>query len=126
MCGIIIGGVNKNYMNIKDILRLKGSISFPYKTEMREWIGEVSLSSFFDTWETGKLLYTIHTVSERYEDIDEAINRFKEIVFSEDNLGIKQSIWNNLNPDKDPDFMDIDEMEKEVREIKIKDYLNED
>ena len=85
--------------------------------------GEITLSTYTDCWEDGKQYYIIIPQYKKFEDIDEAVEYFKNIAFSEDNLGIKQSLWNSLNPGKDPDDMDKIIMEKEVRAIKISDYV---
>ena len=109
-------------MNIKDILILKGSISLPYKTEMDEWFGDVKLI----VYETFKTYYVVsYYDTKKFEDIDESIEYFKEIALSDKNIGIKQRIWSSLYPNKDPEDIDIDILEKEVRDINIKDYYED-
>ena len=119
---------NEAFAEIKSaekILNLYGKIEFPYKEKMNEWIGKTEIYCVTDFYGTGEKKFVINGGGVGYiefSDIDEALKKFNEVVFSDKNIAIKQTIWNAINPDKDPDSEEPDEMEKEVKDINIKDY----
>jgi hypothetical protein len=112
-------------MNVKEFLTEGGRMSFPYKRELKEWVGEAKLYIFPGYYSKPKVIF--ENGYERLEwpldEIDNAIKHFETSVFSPVNLMYKMqpSVIEVMNTGQHVDLDDEEDFEKvnTIRKMKV-------
>lgn len=75
---------------IKQILLMRGSVSFPYKNAMLDWMGLAELHVLSPISERKRAPYMLRWPKgyETFEDLNDAINFYMRLVFTKKNLGL--------------------------------------
>lgn len=126
-------------MDIKEILLNGGHVSFPYKEEPEEWVGSakiISLSGGFGM--TPKIIVEVPCLEIQgrkeytFDEIDSAVEKFKELVFRKKNLMFKMhqamlELHKNgeteLDLDEDEDLNKVREVQSRLINFEIDDSM---
>ena len=112
---------------MKEILLAGGIIAFPYKRKKLEWLGEAKIYIYNGHYCPPRVLLEVDHLEEfAIEDIDKAIEYFKEKVFNKENWWYKMDdVIRELH--MKGDYVDLEEEEdlERCRKLQLKKQKDE-
>lgn len=108
---------------IKQIINLGGSVEFPYKEKLNEWMDNIYISY---SYVSNNTVVCVHGIFKEYHSLDEAVDFFIKTAISKDNLGLViAGIRKHKIAAKDLDDYSNEEL-KEMCDRYIKEYFDKD
>lgn len=112
-------------MDIKQLLLEGAIVTMPYKRALKEWVGEVKIYGFGGYWKKPSIIIDggVERTEWPFEQIDDAVNHFKTIVFNPSNIMYKMqaAIIEVVESGEDVDLEDQECFDKvnAIRKAKI-------